>query len=81
MSLSPSIPACPFLTSLHVHFCCLASLPEHLSTSASQCVDAHMSARVSLPVLPQGVVGIDGAPGAKGNVVRVLPLTPDAFWY
>ena len=41
-----------------------------------------MSALVSHPLLPQGVIGSDGAPGAKGNVVRVP--TPDAclldFW-
>ena len=35
-----------------------------------------MSALVSHPLLPQGVIGSDGAPGAKGNVVRVP--TPDA---
>lgn len=30
------------------------------------------SALVSHPLPPQGVVGSDGAPGAKGNVVCVL---------
>lgn len=60
-----SIPVTWFL-------CPLIFPPVPLSVSdLGSCV---VSARVSHPLLPQGVVGIDGAPGAKGNVVCVLPF-------
>lgn len=39
----------------------------------------NVSAPISQPLLSQGVVGIDGAPGAKGNVVCVLPSDLSCF--
>ena len=68
------------LSPLHVHslllgFSAHSLFPLCLSVSQTQ-APPRVSALVSHPLLPQGVIGSDGAPGAKGNVVRVP--TPDA---